>query len=99
MEKEYDCGFYCIRDVVLKLHEYELKECAASDKNCAIQKVLDKFFTAYLAGSQEAANDRIKMTFDEVTGKDTSELFNLLEIGKYEPCLLPAAQQVHARNK
>ncbi|MEK6973325.1 MAG: hypothetical protein AABW72_04780 [archaeon] len=89
LEKEYDCGFYCIRDVVLKLHEYELKECAASDKNCAIQKVLDKFFTAYLAGSQEAANDRIKMTFDEVTGKDTSELFNLLEIGKYEPLPSP----------
>ena len=90
LQEDYNCGFYCIRDIVLKLHEYELKACLSDSTKCSIQEfALGSYFYGYQGGSEEEANKLIKKAVDEITGKDSSTLFNFLEIGKYEPSPSP----------
>ena len=90
LQEDYNCGFYCLRDIVQKLYEYELKACSSDSTKCAIQEfVSGSYFYGYIGGSEEEANNLIKKAVDDITGKDSSFLFNLLEIGKYEPLPSP----------
>ena len=85
LKEDYGCGFYCIRDIVLKLHEYELKKCSTDANACANQKFPgDIYMAMWIGGSEEKANELIMTATSEVTGKDVTPLFNFLEIGKYE---------------
>ncbi|GEM_PF-2277583 len=90
LKEDYNCGFYCIRDIVLKLHEYELKQCSTDASICAVQETINgQFITMWLGGSEENANNKIREVTSEVVGEDVISLFTLLQIGGYEP--LPSA--------
>jgi hypothetical protein len=80
LKKDYNCGFYCIRDIVLKLHEYELKGCAIG--KCGVASYVEnKYSMMWLGGEgKDEANERIEEATSEVVGADTGQLFQLLKL-------------------
>lgn len=86
LKKDYNCGFYCFRDIVLKLHEIELKNCLQG--KCGIEKseFEENAFNAMWLGGEDKqkATELIEKATKEVTGKDASKLFELLKLYETE---------------
>lgn len=83
LKQDYSCGADCIKDVVIKLREYEQNACiSGTGTNCSIVNSGDNWLLMGLAGSTgediTKANLLIKQKFEEVIGKDISGLFNLV---------------------
>lgn len=91
LREDYQCGFECYRDVVIRLREQEQKFCRlGKGKNCAVANY-EKTINIFGLGSGETSDwekittEIIKKAFDQVTGKDTQPLFELLKLGQYQP--------------
>lgn len=83
LKQDYNCAADCIKDVVIKLREYEQNACmSGAGANCSIEKTGNGWLLMGLNGSTgediTKANALIKQKFEEVIGKDTSALFKLV---------------------
>lgn len=83
LKDDFACGKDCWRDIVMKLHEYELEHCATGINNCAITNYQDTWGLSWLGGvdgGEKNANAIIKNVVEEVVGKSVTPLFTLLNI-------------------
>lgn len=83
LKEDYKCGLGCVKDIVIKLREKELDNCTGSDSSkCGVKPLSGADWMSFWMGgvSESGANALIKDATNNVLGKDTSKLFNLLEI-------------------
>lgn len=91
LKEDYQCSFECFKDVIIKLREQEQKFCRLGNgKNCAVVNYENSINVFGLGVGEsddweEITTGIIKDVFDDVTGKNTQPLFNLLELGKNQP--------------
>lgn len=73
LKLDYDCTEDCVRDIVVKLREFEEGRCPGPE--CGIAQTLGT-----REGEEAITSAIIKEKTNEVVGKDTTPLFELLEL-------------------
>ena len=83
LKDDFACGKDCWRDIVMKLHEYELEKCANGIDKCGVTNYQGTWGLTWLGGldgAEKGANAIIKNVVEEVVGKSVTPLFTLLNI-------------------
>lgn len=79
LKVDYDCEKDCVRDIVVKLREYEEEQCTISQEACGAG-----LYT--LAVGTGIKDPIIKQKAEEVINEDITPLFNLLRLGVEPVC-------------
>ena len=83
LKDDFACGKDCWRDIVIKLHEYELEKCANGIDKCGVSNYQGTWGLTWLGGldgAEKGANAIIKNVVEEVVGKSVTTLYTLLGI-------------------